>query len=132
MDKSASCICCSGRPFGDCCEPLLSGRDRARTPRQLMRSRYAAYALGGYGDYLRETWHPSSPNHPGLADLEGADHAWQRLDILQSDQKGNSGVVEFRAVWLDDDGTEQVHHEHSLFLRVKGRWYYLKGEFPDE
>ncbi len=54
------CICGSGKLFEKCYSPLLNGTRRAKTPEQLMRSRYSAYALGNYGDYLLETWFPAT------------------------------------------------------------------------
>ena len=46
------CVCCSGKQSADCCGLLLTQEKNAKTPSSLMRSRYSAYALGGYGDYL--------------------------------------------------------------------------------
>ena len=45
----APCPCGSGRAFDECCGPFLSGAAAAPTPEALMRSRYAAYALGDDG-----------------------------------------------------------------------------------
>ena len=55
---SQTCICCSGKKFEQCCDLFLNQKQQARTPEQLMRSRYAAFALGGYGQYLLATWLP--------------------------------------------------------------------------
>ena len=43
----ALCICDSKKEYSICCEPLLTGSVKAKTVRQLVRSRYAAYAAGG-------------------------------------------------------------------------------------
>ena len=50
------CVCGSRQQFSECCEPLLNEVQPAKTPEQLMRSRYSAYSLGGYGSYLLKTW----------------------------------------------------------------------------
>lgn len=52
------CICGKNIPFLQCCEPYLTGKAVASMPEELMRSRYSAYALGGYGEYLLKTWFP--------------------------------------------------------------------------
>lgn len=52
------CPCGSGRPYEECCETYIEGRETAPTAEALMRSRYAAHTLGKY-DYLNETVHPS-------------------------------------------------------------------------
>ena len=46
MKKPATpCPCGSGRAFGACCGPALSGERPAPTAEALMRSRYTAFTL---------------------------------------------------------------------------------------
>jgi SEC-C motif-containing protein len=97
-----------------------------------MRSRYAAYALGGHADYLRKTWHPQRVASIGVADLEAGDYEWKGLEVLESIQKGDLGRVEFRAKYSDKGAPDQFHHERSAFSRHKGQWYYLDGEVSIE
>ena len=65
MQISEPCICGSKKAFGACCARFLSGEQQAKTPEQLMRSRYSAYALGNHGEYLLRTWFP--PTARGLS-----------------------------------------------------------------
>ena len=37
------CPCGSGRPYEECCETYIEGRETAPTAEALMRSRYAAH-----------------------------------------------------------------------------------------
>lgn len=120
------CPCGSGDPFGTCCGPLLAGTP-APTPERLMRSRYTAFSLGDAG-YLERTWHPRTRPHavepdPGLT--------WTGLEVLETGESGDEGVVEFRARWRQgrDHGTL---HERSRFARRAGRWFYLDGEVSAE
>ena len=78
-----NCICGSGKAFSECCEPLLSGKMPAKTPEQLMRSRYSAYAFGGYGDYLLKTWF--APMAKGLTAQALSEKAqqWVSLEVCQ-------------------------------------------------
>ena len=56
-DRSPSeCPCGSGTPYAACCGRLHRGA-AAETAEQLMRSRYAAFAVGDEA-YLFRTWHP--------------------------------------------------------------------------
>ncbi len=120
------CLCCSGKLYQACCAPLLSGVKKAKTPVQLMRSRYCAYAQGGYGDYLLATWLPASRAGLSAAELSLKSADWVRLEVLSKAQNGDKGLVEFNAYYLDDDdATEQVHHERSIFHRVGGKWFYV-------
>ena len=125
------CRCDSGKPFARCCGPFLSGREQARTPKQLMRSRYTAYALGGHGDYLLKTWHPSTLGPLSAEILDEVTLDWRGLEILDEDQKGDRGRVDFKATYVDADGKPHIHHEHSAFLRVKGKWLYVEGKMRD-
>ena len=126
--KSNPCPCKSKKPFQACCEPLLMREKIATTPSKLMRSRYSAYALGGYGDYLLETWLPSSAMGLSAADLSVRSLTWVDLTVLNKSQQGESGFVEFRAAYLDELGQRTTHHEKSTFSRVKGRWFYVGEE----
>ena len=124
----APCPCDSSKPFNRCCGPFLKGTATPRTAKQLMRSRYSAFALGGYGDHLYASWHPANVGTVMVEDLNVAEVPWTGLTILDDEQKGDRGRVEFKARYLDENGVEHVHHEHSAFLRVNGKWLYLEGK----
>lgn len=125
---SENCICCSGKLTSNCCGPLLNQTKIAKTPLQLMRSRYCAYALGGHGDYLLATWHPTMTQGLTSADLSIRSVDWLRLEIINKSQQGDNGQVEFKAYFLNAEGQEQMQHEKSVFKRMNGRWFYVGGE----
>lgn len=89
-----------------------------------MRSRFSAFYLGGYGQYLVDTW--AAEHRGGLKpiDLNTRETDWQRLEIVDKSQQGNNGIVEFKAYFLDEDGKQACHHERSKFERRQGRWLY--------
>lgn len=124
-----SCICGKSKPFKACCGRFLSGKQYAKTPEQLMRSRYSAYALGGYGEYLVSTWLPTALEGFTAADLSEKTLEWQRLEVISSSQRGDKGVVEFKAWFRKSPASEDVDvmHEISDFIRIKSRWYYVSG-----
>ena len=122
------CICGSGKAQLKCCTPLLNGTKVAKTPVQLMRSRYSAYAVGGYGEYLLETWLPVMTKGLTAAELSVRSYEWIRLEVISKSQQGDTGQVEFKAFYLNANGQEAVQHENSIFRRVKGRWYYVGGD----
>lgn len=92
---------------------------------ELMRSRYAAYAVDEH-DYIFRTWHPRT--RP--AQVSAAEQmAWRRLtiiDVVAGDTSDDAGEVEFRAEFRTAIGDE-VLHERSRFARRAGRWFYLDG-----
>ena len=122
------CICNSGKLFALCCEPFLSGKEHAKTPVKLMRSRFSAFALGDFGQYLLETWSVSqraglSPDELSLRSID-----WLSLEIVDKSQRGDHGMVEFKAYYRDGEGNQALHHERSDFERVGGRWFYVSGK----
>jgi SEC-C motif-containing protein len=132
---SEPCVCGSNKPFAGCCERFISGSQHAKTPEQLMRSRYTAYALGSYGDYLLATWFPATAGGLTAAALSQRNGDWVRLEVLAKQQRGDQGTVEFKAWHRDHNGEEQVLHEKSVFQRSGGRWLYIGGEVstgPDQ
>ncbi len=119
-------MCLSGEPYSQCCGRFHSGRARAATAEQLMRSRYSAFVRLDEG-YLLRTHHPSTA--PAGLDLDPA-MEWRRLDIVAASGGGpfdTQGTVEFKAYYRHgkDRG---VLHENSRFVRENGRWFYVDGD----
>ena len=123
MDLQRDCPCGSGTAYDGCCGRLHRGAAQALTAEELMRSRYSAYAVTD-ADHLFRTWHPRTrPEHvlgtPGTT--------WTRLDILDVVDGGPhdaTGIVEFRASYVDPTGPG-VLHERSTFERRAHRWVYV-------
>ena len=119
------CPCCSGRPYDQCCGPLLEGTGQAPSPEALMRSRYTAYARKDF-DYILAT---TDPQRRYDFDHDAA-RAWMQtstftgLKVLASSEDGNKGVVEFIACFRRNGGAEEKHRELSQFRKQAGRWYY--------
>lgn len=125
------CPCGSGRGYDACCGPYHRGAARPATAAALMRSRYAAYAVGAI-DYLFATHDPATVQ-PATRDsaAEWARTAiWRRLDIRAVADGGaddEAGLVEFVA-WYESGGRLRAHHERSRFRRLAGGWVYSDGE----
>ena len=136
MKKSAkntnnACACGSGKPFAECCQPILDGGVRAATAEQLMRSRYCAYSLHRI-DYLRASWHADTcPDD--LDEREMAQVKWQELRILDCQAGGvddHSGTVTFRARFKIN-GKACHLQETGRFVRQDGHWLYLDGDIAE-
>jgi SEC-C motif-containing protein len=122
------CVCHSGKSFKQCCDRFLHQNQHAKTPVQLMRSRYSAFALGDCGEYLLTTWNFEQSSNMTVAELSMKSMDWVDLEIVSKSQKGDQGFVEFKAYYLDEEGAKKTHHEKSNFERLKGRWFYVSGE----
>lgn len=125
-----SCVCGKPQPFAKCCDRFLSGKQNAKTPEQLMRSRFSAYAFGGYGEYLLSTWFPASAMGLTASKLSEKTVDWQRLEVISSSQKGDNGMVEFNAWFKQSSNSDEMEimHEISEFVRIQSLWLYVGGK----
>jgi len=129
--SNSLCVCGSGKHFKKCCGRFLKGGEVAKTPEQLMRSRFSAYALGGYGEYLLSTWFPATAAGLSANELSQKVLYWKSLEVIDKSQQGEKGVVEFKAYFSkqeDEGGELEFMHEKSNFIRNRGRWYYVGGQ----
>ncbi|NLC98597.1 MAG: preprotein translocase [Actinomycetales bacterium] len=97
-----------------------------RTAEELMRSRFEAYRSADEAWLLR-TWHAST--RPKTVDLTG-NPDWRGLQIVHTVAGGpcdDTGIVEFRATYLNEDKSLGVMHERSRFVRENGQWFYVDG-----
>jgi SEC-C motif-containing protein len=121
------CVCGLPDPTEACCGAIIAGRTRAETAEALMRSRYAAYALGEI-DWILAT-------HEGRVDRASTEawskrSEWLGLEILSRHAGGpddDEGEVEFVARFRVA-GKEQRHHERARFRKRNGRWIYADGK----
>lgn len=125
--SSATCPCESGAPYAACCQRWHSGQP-APDANSLMRSRYAAYALG-LTDYLLQTWHVSTRPASLQDEANAPPLKWLGLKILHHEQLDNSkAIVEFIARYKVNGKAEKLH-ERSRFVREQGQWWYVDGDF---
>ncbi|MDD2899401.1 MAG: YchJ family protein [Desulfuromonadaceae bacterium] len=125
------CPCGSGKPYSECCEPIISSGQPAVTAEQLMRARYSAYVFAEM-DFIFKSTHPDH--------CQGYDHAgtkewaetaeWQGLEIISTSRGGaedSIGEVEFIARFKEK-GIDRMHHEAGQFKRKDGNWYFADGQ----
>lgn len=127
-----NCYCCSDKEFEDCCQPFISETAKPATAEELMRSRYSAYAVCA-GKYLLRSTHPSTRKFHDLKSIEdwAKSNFWQKLEIVSKsagEAKDKTGIIEFRAYFLDENGEPQIHHERSNFRRELGKWFFVDGK----
>ena len=127
------CRCTSRKAAKRCCAPYHAGVP-APSPSALMRSRFAAYALG-LVDYIIATTDAAGPQ------WQSDTNAWRAeitrfsqhtrfadLELLDApDAIDNEGFVSFRAT-LEQAGKDASFAERSRFVRRDGRWLYSSGE----
>jgi SEC-C motif-containing protein len=131
MGKSASksCPCHSALSYATCCAPLHRRTCVAPTATALMRSRYAAFALG-FGDYLADTLNDDHPDRtvPREELVRALSRVKERqrflgLRILDSDERR----VLFHAR-IFERGRDMSFVELSEFVRTfAGEFRYSGG-----
>jgi SEC-C motif domain protein len=131
MLPTARCPCHSGRRYKRCCQPYHQGV-APPDPASLMRSRYAAYAIG-LVDYVVATTDPDGPQWNGETDRWreeirqfGLRTSFLGLQLLSQDAGPDQGTVHFQAELRVGD-RDASFAELSLFTRDTGRWKYHSG-----
>ncbi len=126
----STCHCGSGRPFAECCQPILLDERLPATAEELMRARYTAYVTDRI-DFLGASLHPEQrPEYDEVATRRWARQSeWLRLEVVSSEAGGPAderGSVEFVASYREK-GAVHHHHEVSEFRKLDGRWYFTEG-----
>lgn len=122
------CACGSKKSYKLCCEPIHKDILLAKSPLELMKSRYTAYVLGNI-DYLMTSHHSSTrPTQEKEAILQWTKNVdWLGLEIIEANEpQQNEGYVTFKAKFLEN-GTEQTIFEKSRFLIEDNYWTYIDG-----
>jgi SEC-C motif-containing protein len=130
--KARDCPCYSGLSYNACCGVLHKNGGAATTPEALMRSRYAAFALG-LGAYLVDTLASTHsdrelPREQLAAVLAGARETqrYMGLEILHTRMNGDHGEVLFIAR-VFERGVDRSFAEASTFRRENGSFRYASG-----
>ena len=126
---SSSCPCHSKKSYFRCCKIFHDG-ESPPTALDLMRSRYAAYALR-LPDYIMRTTHPEHADF-GKNRVQEILHfcdttKFENLTIQEFDAGEYVATVIFTA-HLRQNGKEVTFTEKSWFEKVDGDWLYKKGE----
>ena len=128
---SDTCPCCSGKPFADCCEKILSGSVKAPTAEALMRARYSAYVKGDLPFIFSSSCPKIQREFDHEATRKWSEAAeWCGLEILATEGGGEGddhGTVEFIARYTINT-TECKHHETASFVRIGGDWFFEESQ----
>jgi len=130
------CPCGTQNRYLDCCGGIILGKFPAKSPLQLMRSRYTAHVEEKW-DYIKKSMKPPASLKYDVKMAKKTSDAksteWVRVEVLNStiDQHESSkGFVEFKAYYRLN-GIEHCIHEKSEFHLIDGYWYYTDGTNPE-
>jgi len=123
------CPCGSNVDYKECCEKLITNEVKAKSPEQLMRSRYSAYALQ-QSNYIYDTYAKASKVNQSLHDIEiwAKETQWLSLAIISSSEFNNivKPTVEFEAIYKHE-GVFYKMKERSTFIKEGNLWRYIDG-----
>ena len=130
MKKEDKCPCQSGKTFGECCGPVISGEIKAPTAEALMRARYSSYVTGSV-EFLKtsSTAAVQEEFDENYSRAWSKAATWHGLEIISTEKGGegdDTGVVEFRATYTAN-GEFCNHHEVSTFVREADGWKFEDG-----
>jgi SEC-C motif-containing protein len=126
-----NCPCGSKKTYDACCGVFIEGKEKAKTPEELMRSRYSAYTKGDIRYIMATMQGPAAQGFDPTSALKWAQSVtWKKLEVLNSSMDKNRGLVEFIAHYDDEHGKEKKMHEKSQFVLDEENqvWYYVDGE----
>jgi SEC-C motif-containing protein len=136
MSKFERCPCASKVLYHKCCKPYHDGTPAADALR-LMRSRFAAYALG-LADYIIDTTHSEHPEFSKerakwKESIESFSRAtnFDHLTIEEFVDGDETATVTFTA-HLRQGGSDATFCEKSFFVKENNRWFYKAGEIQGE
>ncbi|NGX48845.1 MAG: hypothetical protein K940chlam5_00437 [Candidatus Anoxychlamydiales bacterium] len=127
------CPCQSKRSYIDCCEKYHLGKKKPQNAKDLMRSRFCAYALS-LSDYIIKTSHPK--NACFQKDLKTLkedilrfckDTSFENLEILDFIEEKEKAFVTFIA-YLKAAKKDLTFTEISHFEKQNGKWLYKDGQ----
>ena len=126
----AECYCGSGKNYEECCEPIIKGKKAAVTAEELMRARYSAFAAHEI-DFIMDTVVPDQTGNMTRDAVErwSKKTDWKKLEITGTEAGGKNdetGSVDFKAFSMLD-GVMQCHHEHAMFKKINGKWFFEDG-----
>jgi SEC-C motif domain protein len=119
------------KSYEECCGPIHQG-EVAKTPEQLMRARYSAYAKVNI-PFISSTQITTQADDFNEAEAAkwAENSTWKGIKVLSTKKGGpedKSGVVEFEAHYMDNASQKDlIHRETSLFEKVDGRWFFKEG-----
>lgn len=132
MQEYSLCPCCSGKNFTECCKNIIAGSKVAQTPLELMRSRYTAHVCKDMQHIVKtmrnkalKLFDPDKTKEEWFEQCE-----WTKLEIIDAPditKHSKDGIVEFKA-YYNFQGSEQILHERSKFMKLDNQWYYIAGQ----
>lgn len=118
------CPCGSTLIFSRCCQRYITQKQSPKTPEQLMRSRFSAYATKA-GQYIFDTYGAIPQLQQSVTKIQSwADECiWLALEVHQA----TDNRVDFSAYYVVDNTLCELR-EQSTFSLEQDQWRYIDGD----
>lgn len=129
--RAMPCVCGLGDSTETHCLPVIKGQKLAETAEELMRARYAAYALGDV-DFILASHTPEAGKDVDRKSTEAWSRSstWLGLEVLSTEAGGKDderGTVEFVARYKVKNVAVD-HRERAHFEKRNGKWLFADAE----
>jgi SEC-C motif domain protein len=120
------CPCGSNKKYCDCCQSFHDNLKKCRSAKELLLSRYSAYALGKY-HYIINTTYETKAKDPihWSNEIKNAFSGCNFLGIhiYSITEITNHATIHFKAK-MRCNNKDESFNETSLFIKKSGIWYY--------
>ncbi len=137
INKKIQCYCGSTNLFEHCCLPFLNLTNAPKTPEQLMRSRFSAYATKNI-QYIYDTYANKTQQLQSISEINdwANECTWLALEVHHcSDIIDKQALVEFSAYFTVNNKLHEIR-EKSRFIEEKINnhyfWRYLDGDIVED
>ncbi|APU11883.1 hypothetical protein KLA_09624 [Cellulophaga geojensis KL-A] len=125
------CPCTPTQLYENCCKKAHLDITNVETAEQLMRSRYSAFVLANMDYLYKSHYSKTRPKKRERNEIEKWTNSvhWIKLSVLDIDKgtkTDNTGMVEFKAYYMEDSSII-ILHETSNFCKENGHWVYVDG-----
>lgn len=140
------CPCGSNSHYENCCFLIINGSKKADSPKQLMRSRYSAYAMNN-AQYIFNTYAKTTRIEQSIAEIKSSASScqWIKLNVQHCSDWNNSEqlvnpplpTVEFDAYYLTGNKVYQLSEKSRFIKEISDdegqsieeyKWFYLNGD----
>ncbi len=139
MSINSPCFCGSALDFHQCCQPFITLVTLPKTPEQLMRSRFSAYAMGD-AQYVFDTYAKNSQSSQTIKEISewGSSCKWLALKIHSTNEPvalttdNAEQFVEFSAFYVNQGYLYELREKSRFILETDMNkavhWRYLDGD----
>jgi len=135
IENSKPCPCNSGMQHINCCHPFIALNCYPSNPVELLRARFCAIHIGGYGEFLLKSIHRAVSTDYSIQQLSQRLLQYQDFKIVEVEEVPHATLIKL-SVEIMANGLKETrpyvhlhHNERVLITTDNGEYKYLTSEF---